>query len=283
MTPKDCLIQALDKQGVTDPFMRAGIAAVCGGESGFKPRTETGYSHTSNERIRSIFGSRVASLSDAQLDTLKADDRTFFNYVYGNYWGAKHLGNTQPGDGYRYRGRGIIQLTGRDNYTRFKKLTGFPLASDPDCANDPGTAAAIAVAYVKDRYKGGGWQGIKDCVGNSLGNVDQRKDALFEEYCRDGTFAYKEPPKAVQRGPVPPVASPAPVPQKPVAVAPEPPKPQVAPVVPPQVPPSGASRALPVELPVAPVEAPKPALPEPDPQSLLDRLGGWFWRTVYPF
>lgn|GEM_PF-6501393 len=45
-----------------------------------------------------------------------ADEEKLLNYVYG---GNKTLGNTQPGDGYKYRGRGILQLTGRANYRSF--------------------------------------------------------------------------------------------------------------------------------------------------------------------
>lgn len=61
------------------------------------------------------------------------------------YEGRKDLGNTQPGDGPRFKGRGLIQLTGRANYTAFGKarnrdfLTGdnpLLLASDPNLAAD---------------------------------------------------------------------------------------------------------------------------------------------------
>lgn len=49
------------------------------------------------------------------------------------YGGRKtDLGNTEPGDGYRFRGRGFIQLTGRANYTQMAELTGIPLVEDPD-------------------------------------------------------------------------------------------------------------------------------------------------------
>ena len=43
------------------------------------------------------------------------------NILYGGDWGRRNLGNTEPGDGWRFRGYGPIQLTGRDNCTRFGK------------------------------------------------------------------------------------------------------------------------------------------------------------------
>jgi predicted chitinase len=42
------------------------------------------------------------------------------NIIYGGEWGRKNLGNTQPGDGWRFRGGGLPQITGRANYTGMK-------------------------------------------------------------------------------------------------------------------------------------------------------------------
>jgi putative chitinase len=48
-----------------------------------------------------------------------ADQRAIANIVYGGEWGAKNLGNTQPGDGWRFRGGGLPQTTGRRNFAKF--------------------------------------------------------------------------------------------------------------------------------------------------------------------
>lgn len=50
------------------------------------------------------------------------------------YEGRASLGNTQPGDGKRFKGRGPIQLTGRANYTKYGPLLGVDLVNDPTIA-----------------------------------------------------------------------------------------------------------------------------------------------------
>lgn len=56
---------------------------------------------------------------------------------------AKALGNTMPGDGALFAGRGYVQLTGRTNYDRAAKATGYPLVGNPDLAMRPDIAAEI--------------------------------------------------------------------------------------------------------------------------------------------
>ena len=61
---RELLCQAMDAQGVTDNELRAGIGALCGGESDFKAVPETGFRNTQNTRIRAIFGA-AKNMSDA--------------------------------------------------------------------------------------------------------------------------------------------------------------------------------------------------------------------------
>lgn len=67
------------------------------------------------------------------------------------YEGRLDLGNTQPGDGVRYAGRGLIQLTGRDNYKRYGDKLGINLVDNPDLALDMVVSAKILAIYFKDR------------------------------------------------------------------------------------------------------------------------------------
>jgi putative chitinase len=72
-------------------------------------------------------------------------------YFTRKYQSKKSLGNTSPGDAYRYRGRGYIQLTGRYNYTRAARALGLDLVKHPELAADPDVAARIAVWYWRNR------------------------------------------------------------------------------------------------------------------------------------
>jgi putative chitinase len=67
------------------------------------------------------------------------------------YEGRKDLGNTQPGDGKRYKGRGLIQLTGRANYKKIGAALGLALEDNPELAGDPVISLRIACEYWKSR------------------------------------------------------------------------------------------------------------------------------------
>ena len=64
---------------------------------------------------------------------------------------ATILGNKFKGDGIKYKGRGFVHLTGRDNYRRAGKALGLPLEQQPELAAEPRIAADIAVWYWQNR------------------------------------------------------------------------------------------------------------------------------------
>lgn len=68
--------------------------------------------------------------------------------AYENRW---DLGNTQKGDGMRFKGRGLIQLTGRDNYRTVGKVLKLDLINNPKIASQPLNAARIAGYFWKSR------------------------------------------------------------------------------------------------------------------------------------
>jgi putative chitinase len=65
------------------------------------------------------------------------------------YEGREDLGNTHPGDGKRYMGRGPIQITGRANYKRYGDLLDLPLVANPELAETPEVAFRVAGAFWK--------------------------------------------------------------------------------------------------------------------------------------
>ena len=67
------------------------------------------------------------------------------------YENRQDLGNIHQGDGKRFKGRGLIQLTGRGNYRSIGELLGLPLEENPELAAEPVTSLKIACEYWKTR------------------------------------------------------------------------------------------------------------------------------------
>lgn len=89
------------------------------------------------------------------------------------YEGRADLGNTHPGDGARYHGRGYIQLTGRANYRAYGERLHLPLEEHPDLALRPDVAARVLVEYFKQRQvtqnaERGEWRMVRLKVNGAL-------------------------------------------------------------------------------------------------------------------
>jgi predicted chitinase len=74
--------------------------------------------------------------------------RSYFTQMYE---GRSDLGNTRPGDGARFHGRGYIQLTGRANYRAYGSRLGVPLEDRPDLALRPKVGARVLAEYFEER------------------------------------------------------------------------------------------------------------------------------------
>lgn len=99
---------------------------------------------------------------------------------------AKVLGNTHPGDGKKFRGRGFVQLTGRYNYRKVGEALGLPLVEKPDLAADPDIAAKIAIYYWQNRVspKVSDFSNTREVtryINSALRGLDRRKNN-FQQY-----------------------------------------------------------------------------------------------------
>jgi putative chitinase len=74
-----------------------------------------------------------------------ARQRAIANIIYGGAWGRDNLGNTEPDDGWQFRGRGLAHITGRTNYERAERKLGVPMLSQPDLALELGYAVRTLV------------------------------------------------------------------------------------------------------------------------------------------
>ena len=147
----DLLVSEMQRQGVTNKHSIIGMLSTIGKESGFVPKNEIPYTNTDNSRIRKIFGSRVEKLSDEELNTLKKDATKFWDRVYGAddpTGRSQQYGNSQPGDGAKYLGRGFNGITFKGNYKKYGEAVGMDLVSNPEVLNDPKIAAQAAVTFL---------------------------------------------------------------------------------------------------------------------------------------
>ena len=181
---KQAMIKAMDDKKITDQTQRAAIMAQVAHESaGFTTLSENlNYKPSTLEKVfPKYFKSGDAA------DVAAEGPQAIAERVY-----SKRMGNGPEGsgDGYNFRGRGFIQLTGKENYTKF----GY--ASDPDKLLNPKDAAESAIKYMEG-YKGD-WNNItgvtKFVNGGTIGLEDRK--SLFQGMFNDPEVAGSNKPLA---------------------------------------------------------------------------------------
>jgi putative chitinase len=137
------LQNAMNEFGITTRLREAAFIAQIAHESTGLTRFVENLNYSA-QRLRQVFPKRFPT--DAFAKQFDRQPEKIGNFIYAN-----RLGNGDPasGDGFRYRGRGAIQLTGRDNYRRFGQLLGLDLEGNPDQAAAPEVAFRTAAAFWK--------------------------------------------------------------------------------------------------------------------------------------
>lgn len=138
--------------GITSGRDRARFIAQLHVESGGFNRIEENLRY-SGSRLYAVFPGRNGLTRKIADDLAAAGPRAIANFVYGGAWGARNLGNVEPDDGWTYRGRGLIQTTGRANYrdTSMGCYGDKRLLDNPDMLLSPHEAANSAGWYWYDR------------------------------------------------------------------------------------------------------------------------------------
>lgn len=179
----DSIPEVASKFGINTPLRIAHFLAQCGHESGgFKVTSEN--LNYSAKGLRGIFKKYFPT--DAIANAYQRQPQKIANKVYANRMAN---GSEASGDGYKFRGRGYIQLTGKDNYTQFGKSIGVDILSNPDSVASKYALASAAWFFSKNGLHKIADEGASDAVvtkvtkrvnGGTIGLADRIKH--FKEY-----------------------------------------------------------------------------------------------------
>jgi putative chitinase len=141
------------QHGITTPQRMAHFLAQAMTETGsFKVLRES--MNYRAPRIMQIFGigRHSAKITAGEAETLARNEPALAERVYGlgNPRKARELGNNQPGDGFRFRGNGVLQMTGRGAHRRHGAANGLDLENNPELATLPEHALKPALQEWSD-------------------------------------------------------------------------------------------------------------------------------------
>lgn len=140
------LNEAFGKYNINSNMRIAAFLAQVGHESGQFNTLIENLNYSSASRLVKIWPKRF--MNEAQASAYVNQKEKLGNFVY-----AKRLGNgdASSGDGFRYRGRGLIQITGRSNYAAVEKVLAINALTQPDLLLVPANAALSAAWFWSSR------------------------------------------------------------------------------------------------------------------------------------
>ncbi|HDU3682809.1 TPA: glycoside hydrolase family 19 protein [Klebsiella aerogenes] len=141
---------AMKEFGITAPLDQAMFIAQMGHESGGFTRLVENLNYAAESLVPTFGKHRITAQQAAALGrTAKqsANQRAIANLVYGGEWGKKYLGNQVAGDGWKYRGRGLKQITGLSNYRKCGLALKLDLVTQPELLEQDENAARSAAWF----------------------------------------------------------------------------------------------------------------------------------------
>jgi putative chitinase len=137
------LVDVLPKYGITTERRMAHFVSQCAHESNNFNSLEENLNY-SEKSLLAVFGRYFGSAPKRSAAEYARKPEMIANYVYQDEFRKYKMGNTQSGDGWRFRGRGLKQLTGRENYTGFGKFMGMTAEQAADYVATPKGAVESA-------------------------------------------------------------------------------------------------------------------------------------------
>lgn len=181
----DAIKAACAKFGLTSPNAIASILAIAGGECHWKIEEES--FKYSADRLLQVFPGRFKGDKALAQQYAGNPNNSLPEFLYGSTSPkGKELGNTQPGDGSKFIGRGYIQLTGKANYAKFGAMIGQDLVANPNLLADPKIAAEVSVKYMLSKCKASPTDpayiesAIKAVNAHDPANIYARKKGYYE-------------------------------------------------------------------------------------------------------
>ncbi|EID9932650.1 glycoside hydrolase family 19 protein [Salmonella enterica] len=141
---------AMKEFGITAPADQAMFIAQVGHESGGFIRLVESLNYAADRLVPIFGGHRITAQQAAALGrtaTQPANQRAIANLVYGGEWGKKNLGNQTAGDGWKYRGRGLKQITGLSNYRKCGLALKLDFVTQPELLEQDENAARSAAWF----------------------------------------------------------------------------------------------------------------------------------------
>lgn len=133
----------LNKNHINTPLRRRHIFAQMDAESGLVSNAESGY-YKDVKTLRAVFYSPFKGKTDAFVAQYLRNSVKCLNYVYANRDGN---GTEASGDGYKYRGRGFLQISMKNQYAALTKATGIDFINNPDWLLNEPDALVSALWY----------------------------------------------------------------------------------------------------------------------------------------